>query len=45
MRANALFPVTREFHLQGALQAGDDDRVEFGMRYNFMPRDSAPPSY
>lgn len=42
MRANALFPVSREFHLQGALQAGDDDRIEFGMRYNFMPRQNAP---
>lgn len=45
VRANALFPVTPELHLQGALQAGDDDRVEFGMRYNFGTRDSAQRSY
>jgi len=45
VRANALFAVSRELHLQGALQAGDDDRIEFGMRYNFVPRARAQQSY
>lgn len=37
VRGNALFPVSRNFQLQGALQAGDEDRIEFGMRYTFTP--------
>ena len=40
LRANALFAVNRNFDLQGALQAGDDDRIEFGMRYSFTPYDA-----
>jgi len=35
IRAAALFPMTRQMLLQGALQGGDDDRVEVGLRYNF----------
>lgn len=35
IRAAALFPVTRRFLMAGALQGGDDDRVELGVRYNF----------
>jgi len=45
VRGNALFPVTRNFQLQGALQAGDEDRVEFGMRYSFLPGSGSQRSY
>lgn len=38
VRGNALFPLTRNLLMQGAVQGGDDDRVEVGMRYNFGPR-------
>ena len=37
VRFNGLLPMTPNLHLQGALQAGDDDRIEFGMRYSFVP--------
>jgi hypothetical protein len=40
IRAAALFPVTRQFLMQGALQGGDEDRVELGVRYNFGMADS-----
>lgn len=43
IRANALFPVSPRLNLQGALQGGDDDRVEVGLRYDFGPR-AAPAS-
>ena len=42
LRANALFPVSRNLLLQGELQGGDDDRVEIGMRYSFSPSRYAP---
>lgn len=42
VRANALLALTQAFHLQGALQAGDDDRIEIGMRYSFLPYGSRP---
>ena len=45
VRGNALFPMSRNFHLQGALQAGDEDRIEFGMRYSFLPRTGGQRSY
>lgn len=48
VRANALLALTQAFHLQGALQAGDDDRIEIGMRYSFLPyggRPSREPAY
>jgi hypothetical protein len=46
VRGNALFPVTPNFQLQGALQAGDEDRIEFGMRYSFLPYGSTQqPTY
>lgn len=35
MRLGALFAVTNALDLQGAIQGGDDDRVEMGVRYNF----------
>lgn len=35
LRMGALFAMTRELDLQGAIQGGDDDRVELGVRYNF----------
>jgi hypothetical protein len=37
VRANALYPLTRSLLMQGALQGGDDDRIEIGVRYNFGP--------
>jgi hypothetical protein len=43
LRANALFPVGRNLLMQGALQGGDDDRVELGLRYSFGPARAAPP--
>ena len=44
-RAGALFPVAPRFNLLGALQAGDDDRVELGMRYSFGTPRNTRPSY
>ena len=35
LRANALYPLTRNLLMQGALQGGDDDRIEIGVRYTF----------
>lgn len=35
VRAGALFPIAPRFHMLGALQAGDDDRIELGLRYSF----------
>jgi len=37
-RIGVLYALTPELDLQGALQGGDDDRVEVGLRYNFGPR-------
>lgn len=45
LRASALFPVTQQFQMLGALQSGDDDRVELGMRYNFGASTRSRPSY
>lgn len=44
-RAGALFPVAPRFNLLGALQAGDDDRVELGMRYSFGAPSGTRSSY
>jgi len=44
-RAGALYPVAPRFNLLGALQAGDDDRVELGMRYSFGTPSNARSSY
>lgn len=38
LRLAGLFGVTPELDLQAALQGGDDDRLELGVRYNFGPR-------
>lgn len=38
LRLAGLFAITPEIDLQAALQGGDDDRVEVGVRYNFGPR-------
>jgi opacity protein-like surface antigen len=38
MRLAGLFAMTPEVDLQAALQGGDDDRFEVGVRYNFGPR-------
>lgn len=45
IRASALFPVSRQFRMMGALQGGDDDRVELGMRYSFGARAAERPGY
>jgi hypothetical protein len=46
IRAAALFPVSRQLLMQGALQGGDDDRVELGVRYNFgAPAAGSTPTY
>src|SRR3546814_697483 len=37
-RLGALYQLTDAFDVQGAVQAGDDDRFEVGVRYNFGPR-------
>ncbi len=37
LRGNALYRVVPRLDLQGAVQAGDDDLVELGLRYNFGP--------
>lgn len=37
-RLSGLFAFTPQLDLQAALQGGDDDRVEVGLRYNFGPR-------
>lgn len=39
IRASALFPVAARLRLLGALQGGDDDRVEFGLRYDLGRRE------
>lgn len=38
LRLAGLFEIAPQLHLQAALQAGDDDRFEAGLRYTFMPR-------
>lgn len=38
LRLAGLFAVTKELDIQAALQGGDDDRIEVGVRYNFGPR-------
>jgi len=38
VRLTGLFAFTPALDFQAALQGGDDDRVEVGMRYNFGPR-------
>jgi hypothetical protein len=38
LRVAGLFALTPELDLQGAIQGGDDDRYEVGVRYNFGPR-------
>lgn len=35
LRAGALYRIAHNLDAQGAVQAGDDDRVEVGLRYNF----------
>lgn len=37
-RLGALYAITNALDVQAAVQAGDDDRVEAGLRYNFGPR-------
>ena len=37
LRLAGLFGVTPNLEIQAALQGGDDDRFEAGLRYNFMP--------
>lgn len=37
LRLAGLFAVTPNLEIQAALQGGDDDRFEAGLRYNFMP--------
>jgi len=37
-RLGALYRLTDALDVQAAVQAGDDDRVEAGLRYNFGPR-------
>ena len=38
LRLAALYPIANDWDLQAAVQAGDDDRFELGVRYNFGPR-------
>lgn len=38
LRLGALYRLTTAFDVQAAVQGGDDDRVEAGLRYNFGPR-------
>lgn len=39
LRVAALYGLTNQLDLVGAVQgAGDDDRIEAGVRYNFVPR-------
>jgi hypothetical protein len=38
LRLGGLYKLNRELDVQGAVQGGDDDRVEVGLRYNFLPR-------
>lgn len=38
VRVNALYQLNNAFDIQGAVQGGDDDRFELGVRYNFGPR-------
>lgn len=38
LRVAGLFAVAQNVDLQGAVQGGDDDRFELGLRYNFGPR-------
>jgi hypothetical protein len=38
VRLAALYRVARRLDVQGAVQGGDDDRFELGLRYNFGPR-------
>ena len=44
IRANALFPVSPRLNLAGAIQGGDDDRIEAGLRYDFGPRAASSPT-
>lgn len=36
-RVSALYLVGPHFHVQGAVQLGDDERLELGLRYEFGP--------
>lgn len=36
-RVNALYLVGPHFHVEGAVQLGDDERLELGLRYEFGP--------
>ena len=38
MHVGAVFPLAQAWDLAGAVQFGDDDRFELGVRYNFGPR-------
>ncbi|HEY0974175.1 MAG TPA: hypothetical protein VGE57_06750 [Solimonas sp.] len=38
LRLAGLYAISPEVDIQAALQGGDDDRVEVGLRYNFGPR-------
>lgn len=38
VRLGALFRLSKALDLQGAIQGGDDDRYEVGLRYTFGPR-------
>lgn len=38
LRLGALYTLTSALDLQGAVQGGDDDRYELGLRYNIGPR-------
>lgn len=42
LRNNVLYRLTQNLDLQGALQVGDEDRWELGMRYNFQPGETHP---
>ncbi|MGH8444299.1 MAG: hypothetical protein ACREVL_03480 [Solimonas sp.] len=40
VRLGAVYPITGALALQGGVQAGDDDRFDIGVRYNFGPQRS-----
>lgn len=43
LRVAGLYYLDRRLDLHGALQGGDEDRFEMGLRYNFGPRLERPP--